>query len=75
MVEFMKKMTDWMLQKEQEAASQCHIDSSEVQKQIEEVQRKKLQMQRKYEDQMKEFDHVLSRLTFIKASADSCKRR
>ena len=62
MVEFMKKLTDWMLEKEEDAAKQCAIPTGEIQKQIDMVEKKRKKLTDQYQDAIKELDHVTDKL-------------
>jgi len=62
MVEFMKKLTDWMLEKEEDAAKQCAIPTAEIQKQIDMVEKKRKKLTDQYQDAIKELDHVVEKL-------------
>jgi len=66
MMEFMKRITDWMLEKEEEAARQCAIPIEEIEKQIEMVQKKREKLTAQYQDAVKELDHVEERLQKLK---------
>ena len=72
MVEFLKRAMDWVLEKEQEAAKECHINPADVQKQIDVLEAKRAELRKKFEEEDAEFGHVLSRLSLIKANADKC---
>ncbi|NOQ31047.1 MAG: hypothetical protein GQ570_08005 [Helicobacteraceae bacterium] len=74
MIEFMKKAVDWVLQKEQEAAQECHISVVDVDKQIETMQNKKDSITAQYSENIEEIDHVLGRLESIKKSANKCTK-
>ena len=65
-MEFMKRITDWMLEKEEEAARQCAIPIEEIEKQIEMVQKKREKLTAQYQDAVKELDHVEERLQKLK---------
>ena len=41
MVEFMKKAMDWVLEKEADAAKNCHAKPEDIEKQIIMIQKKK----------------------------------
>jgi len=41
MVEFMKKVMDWVLEKEADAARDCHAKPEDIDKQIEMIEKKK----------------------------------
>ncbi len=73
-MEFIKSTMDWVLQKEQEAANHCYIKTQDVQKQIDAIKHKKTQLQEKFDDNVKELNHILTRLELIKSSSASCKR-
>ena len=62
MLEFMKKVTDWMLEKEEDAAKQCAIPLDEIQRQIEMVEKKRKKLTEQYQDAVKELDHVEEKL-------------
>ncbi len=74
MIEFIKKTMDWVLQKEQDAANHCYIKTQDVQKQIDAIKHKKGQLQEKFDDNVKELDHIINRLELIKASSNQCRR-
>lgn len=73
-MEFMKKVMDWVLDKEDVLANQCYIKPEDVTKEILSLEKKKNQLQKSHEENMKEIDHVLQRLAVIKAHALSCKK-
>ena len=73
MMEFLKKATEWMLEKEQEAADNCKIELKDVEKQITYLQDKKEKLKKEYEDNIAELDHVLERLEVIKEHAKKCE--
>jgi len=73
MVEFLKRATDWVLEKEDEAAKKCVINPEDVEKQIELVKSKRDELRKKFEEQNAEFEHILSRLALIKSNANQCK--
>ncbi|NPA82064.1 MAG: hypothetical protein GXO31_05600 [Epsilonproteobacteria bacterium] len=72
MVEFLKKVTDWVLQKEEEAANNCKIDVEDVQKQIDVVTEKRDKLQKECEENLAELNRILKRLEIIKAKGESC---
>jgi len=74
MVEFLKKMTEWVLDKEEQAASNCRVDLKDVQKQIDLILEKRQKLQKECEENLKELDHILDRLEKIKEKELSCKR-
>ena len=74
MQEFLKKMTEWVLNKEEEAAKQCKIDMHDLQRQIDFVTKKRDELQKEYEENLKELDHILERLEKIKEAENACQR-
>jgi len=73
MVEFLKKAMDWVLEKEAKAAKKCVVNPTDVQKQIDLIEKKRVQLRKKFEEEDAEFGHVLSRLSLIKANANKCE--
>ncbi len=73
MVEFLKKMTEWVLEKEKEAADRCKIDIEDVQKQIAYVERKRDALKRECEENLSELERILNRLHAIKAAGLKCE--
>ncbi len=74
MVEFLKKVTDWVLQKEEEAANNCKIDVEDVQKQIDMVTAKRDKLKEECEKNIAELEKILRRLEIIKAKGEVCER-
>jgi len=75
MLGFLKTATDWVLEKEQEAAKECVVNAEDVQKQIDILEAKRAQLRKKFEEEDTEFGHVLSRLSLIKANANQCETK
>ncbi|WP_292654960.1 hypothetical protein [Nitratifractor sp.] len=73
MVEFFKKMTEWMLEKEADLAQKCAVDPEALEKQIAKVQEKKEQLERECEENQKELEHILTRLKWIQAESLKCR--
>ena len=63
---FIKKIIDWTMEKEEEMAKKCAIPMQEVEHQITKVKEEKKNIQKKYDDAMKELNHVLDKLEKIK---------
>ncbi|BDY11727.1 restriction endonuclease subunit S domain-containing protein [Hydrogenimonas cancrithermarum] len=74
MKEFLKKMTEWVLDKEEEAAKHCKIDLDDLQRQIDFIVRKRDDLKRECEENLQELEHILKRLETIKARESICKR-
>jgi len=72
-MEFMKKAMDWILEKEKEAAKDCHASPEDIEKQIKMIEEKKADLEKKYKDDMDEFEHILNRLHSIKAASLKCQ--
>ncbi len=73
MLEFMRKMTEWVLQKEEEAAKKCAVSLDDLQKQIDIVKQKRDKLQQECENNIAELDHILERLEKIKSlEMDRC---
>ncbi len=74
MVEFLKKITEWVLDKEEQAAQNCKIDLEDLEKQIRVVKEKREKLKKECEENLKELDHILERLDKIKEKELSCER-
>ncbi len=71
---FLKKATEWVLDKEEQAAQNCKIDLNDVQKQIDLILQKREKLQKECEENMAELDHILERLEKIKEKEEACQR-
>ncbi len=74
MMEFLKKATEWVLDKEEEAAKRCKIDLEDLQKQIDLIKSKRDALKKECEENLGELEHILRRLEVIKAKEESCTR-
>ena len=72
MVEFMKKAMDWVLEKEADAAKNCHAKPEDIDKQIKMIEEKKEALTKQYNDNIDELEHVLNKIHSIKAKSLSC---
>ena len=72
MVNFMKKVMDWILEKERDAAKNCKVDLADVERQIAYVEERRDKLKQECEENLHEFEHILNRLHGIKASAMKC---
>ena len=72
MMEFMKKAMDWILDKEREAAKNCHASPEDIEKQIQMMEEKKEMLEKKYKEEIAEMEHILNRLHNIKAASLKC---
>ena len=68
----MKKAMDWVLDKEREAAKNCHASPEDIEKQIKMMEEKKTMLETKYKEEIKEMEHILNRLHSIKAESLKC---
>ncbi len=73
MMEFMKKAMDWVLEKEQDAAKNCHAKPEDIEKQIQMIEEKKEALEEKCKEDIGELEHILNRLHSIKAQSLKCR--
>ncbi len=73
MFNFLKKMTDWIIDKEEELAKNCKIKPEDVQKELDKVKEQKEAYQKEYEEVMGEFNRVEERLQKILNEAKKCE--
>ena len=64
--ELLQKMTEWSLQKEEEAAKNCAIPIETIEKQLNILNEKRDELVKKCEEQKKQFDEIIERLEKIK---------
>ncbi len=74
MMDFMQRAMDWVLEKEDEVAKKCAVSPDDVEKQIKMLEEKREQLRKKYEEEDTEMQHILSRLSIIKADASKCHK-
>jgi len=74
MVEFLKKATEWMLDREAELAKKCAIDLEDLEKQIARVQEKKEALERECRENREELEKILTRLKWIKLEELKCQQ-
>jgi chaperonin cofactor prefoldin len=72
MIEFMKKAMDWVLEKEEDAAKNCHARPEDIEKQIKMIEEKRESVKERYEDDIAELEHILNKLHYIKAESLKC---
>ena len=75
MIEFMKKAMDWVLEKEADAAKNCHAKPEDIEKQITMIEKKKEALEKQYKENIAELEHILNKLHFIKAESLKCKMK
>ncbi len=66
MKDFIKKITEWVLDKEELMAKSCAIPLDEVDRQLERIQEQKEKLQKDYDDSMAVFNEITKRLEKIK---------
>lgn len=62
-----EKITNWLLEKEEELARECAIPKEEVEYQIAKVELEKEKLKKEYEEKMKQLDDILMRLKKIES--------
>ena len=72
MAGFIEKITEWILQKEEEAAKKCYIAPDDENAQIKKVQEKKDELEAKCKEEINQLEDLINRLEKIKE--ESCKR-
>jgi len=68
MQNFVTKITEWMLEKEEELAKKCAIPMSELDKQLEKVRAEKVKVQEKYDESMALLNEVEEKLEKMKST-------
>jgi septal ring factor EnvC (AmiA/AmiB activator) len=75
MVEFLKRATEWMIEKEAELAKKCAIDPEEIEKQIAKVEEKKAALERECRENREELEKILTRLKWIRLEELKCREK
>lgn len=68
MKDFVKKMTDWILEKEEAMAKSCAVPMREIESQLERVRSQKAKLQKDYDESMAIFNDIEAKLDKIKAT-------
>ena len=66
MKDFVKKITDWILDKEELMAKSCAISLDEVDAQLARIKEQKEKLQKDYDESMAVFNEITERLEKIK---------
>ena len=66
MQNFLKTMTEWMLNKEEEMAKTCAVPLTEIDHQIEKIEKQKEALQQRYDEGMATLNEFETRLQKIK---------
>ncbi len=72
MVKFLKNAMDWVLEKEADAARDCHAKPEDIEKQISMIEKKKETLEKQYKENMSQMEHILNKLHAIKALSLKC---
>jgi len=68
MQSFLKKITEWVLDKEEAMAKSCAIPLEEIEYQMQKIREQKEELQKRYDASMKTLNEVEERLQKIKNS-------
>ena len=68
MQSFLKKITEWVLDKEEAMAKSCEIPMEEIDYQLQKIQEQKESLQQRYDESMSTLNAVEARLQKIKNS-------
>lgn len=74
MVDFLKKMTEWILNREEEMAKNCALSIEEIEKQIEKVEEKKRKLEADCRENIAELEKIVTKLKWIKSEELACQR-
>ncbi len=74
MIDFLKKMTEWILQREEEMAKNCAIPIDQIDKQIEKVEEKKRKLEAECRENIAELEKIVTKLKWIKSEELACQR-
>ncbi len=72
MLDFLKKMSEWALEKEEEVAKKCLLKTEDVEVQIKKTKEKKEELEKKCKENLEELEKLLKRLEKIKEYSESC---
>ncbi len=67
MVDFIRKTTEWILEKEEAMAKSCAVPMSEIESQLQRVHAQKAKLQKDYDDSMAMFNDIEAKLEKIKS--------
>ncbi len=70
---FVKKLQEFILEKEEEMAKECKISPKEVEDEIFKVLLKIKELKEQCNQEVKEFEYLLDKLHWIKAKAIRCQ--
>ncbi len=60
-----EKITEWLLEKEEELARECAVPKEEIEYQIAKVEQEKEKLKKECDEKMKTLDEILTRLKKI----------
>lgn len=65
--DLLKKITQWALEKEEEAAKKCAIPLEDIEKQLNTLKEKRDELKKRCDEQLREFDELIQRVEKIKS--------
>jgi hypothetical protein len=74
MIEFLRRATEWMLEREAELARRCAIDLDDLEKQIAKVEEKRTSLERQCRENLDELERILTRLKWIRLEEMKCRK-
>ncbi len=74
MIDFLKKLQEWILEKEEEMAKNSILNPKDIDEQIYKIKLKIKELKDKCEEDIKEFDYILNKLHWIKAKVIECQK-
>ena len=74
MVDFLKRMTEWILNREEEMAKNCALSVEEIDRQIEKVDEKKKKLEADCRDNIAELEKIITKLKWIRSEELACQR-
>jgi chromosome condensin MukBEF ATPase and DNA-binding subunit MukB len=66
--DIIKKITEWALEKEEEAAKNCAIPLEEIDRQLQILEEKRDELKKKCEEELNELENLIERIKKIKST-------
>ena len=73
MIDFVRKMTDWILDREEKLAEKCALSVEEIDAQIARVTAKKKELEERCQTDRAELERILTKLKWIRAETVKCQ--
>ncbi|WP_456430844.1 hypothetical protein [Nitratifractor sp.] len=73
MIDFVRKMTDWILDREEKMAQKCAVPLEEIDAQIARVTAKKKEFEERCKVDRDELERILTKLKWIRAETLKCQ--